>query len=94
MVLGQHFFGAIQSAHLFLSSELGSGQIVQLPLYIWNTGMASSTILHCNELLHTTKPGLVLHFIFAIYEVLFSSDHYTGLRQTLYVLFTQLADPF
>jgi len=56
--------------------------------------MASSTILHCTELLHTTKPGHVLHFIFTICEVLFSSGHYTGLRQTLDVLLTQLADPF
>ena len=98
VVLGQHFFGATQSAQLFLSSEPGIGQIVQLPVNTWNSGMACSTILNCNELLHTTKPGHILHFIFAICEVLFSSDHYTGhstgLRQTLYVLLTQLANPF
>lgn len=34
VVFGQHFFGATQSAHLLLSSELESGQIVQLPLNI------------------------------------------------------------
>jgi len=56
--------------------------------------MASSTILHCNELFHTTKAGHVLHFTFAICEVLFSSGHYADLRQTLDVLLTQLADSF
>lgn len=34
VVLGQHFFGATKSAHPSLSSKLGSGQIVQLPLNI------------------------------------------------------------
>jgi hypothetical protein len=56
--------------------------------------MAGSSILHCTELLHTTKPGHVLQFIFAICEVLFSSGHCSGLLQTLDVLLTQLAEPF
>jgi hypothetical protein len=58
----------------------------------WNG--KSSTTLHCTELLHTTKPEHALHFIFAICEVLFSSGHYTGLRQTLDVLLKPLADRF